>query len=220
MVISLPSRTAAIMPHPHEQKLQEVVNSLKFESFSSFVAALTVRTSMSPPSARPTLPPMLALNQSRRPIVEGFLVEGELPLSLREACSSICLYVSSIRFLLRLTEGLELMIRISAAPSQVSSQRYEHGIERRLAILTVTFDSRRGLQGPSNIHAVRAQPPLAEPRRSRSRYDGCHFLAVCTATANPRARQQSLCWHRRLLDSSGDILRWPAVDAGRRVSCQ
>jgi len=76
MVISLPSRTAAIMPHPQEQKLQEVVNSLKFESFSSFVAALTVRTSMSPPSARPTLPPMLALNQSRRPIVEGFLVEG------------------------------------------------------------------------------------------------------------------------------------------------
>src|SRR6266850_863886 len=136
---------------------------------------------------------------------------------------------------LRLTETLELMIRISATPSQVSSQRYQHGTEGRLAILTVTSDSRRVRQRPSNIHAperephesahqmailVRPHPPLAEPRRSRSRYDGCHFLAVCTATANPRARQQSLCWHRGFLDSSGDILRWPAVDAGRRVSCQ
>src|SRR5258708_6143842 len=109
---------------------------------------------------------------------------------------AISLYVSSIRFLLRLTETLELMIRISAAPSQVSSQRHEQVIEGQLAILTVTFDSRRGMQRPSNIHPperelhesahqmailVRPHPPLAEPRRSRSRYDGCHFLAVCTA---------------------------------------
>src|SRR5882724_3144795 len=136
---------------------------------------------------------------------------------------------------LRLTETLELMIRISAAPSQASTQRYQHGTEGRLGILTVTSDSRRGRQRPSNIHAAerelhesarqmailaRPHPPLAEPRRSCSRYDGCHFLAVCTATANPRARQQSLCRHRGFLNSSGNILRWPAVDAGRRVSCQ
>ena len=34
MVISLPSRTEATMPQPHEQKLQEVVNSLTSESFN------------------------------------------------------------------------------------------------------------------------------------------------------------------------------------------
>jgi hypothetical protein len=37
------------MPHPHEQKLHEVVNSLTSESFKSFVAARIAGTSMSPP---------------------------------------------------------------------------------------------------------------------------------------------------------------------------
>ena len=36
------------MPHPHEQKLHEVVNSLTSESFKSFVAARTAETSRSP----------------------------------------------------------------------------------------------------------------------------------------------------------------------------
>ena len=31
-VINLPSRTAAIIPHPQEQKLHEFVNSLTFDS--------------------------------------------------------------------------------------------------------------------------------------------------------------------------------------------
>src|SRR6478672_594361 len=54
------------MPHPHEQKLQEVVNSLTFASFNSFVAAFTAGTSRRPPSASPVPPPMLAFSQSRR----------------------------------------------------------------------------------------------------------------------------------------------------------
>lgn len=33
MEMSLPSRTTATMPHPHEQKLQEVVNSFTSASF-------------------------------------------------------------------------------------------------------------------------------------------------------------------------------------------
>src|SRR5262245_34607411 len=74
MAISLPSRTDAIMPHPHEQKLQEVVNSVTFESFSFCVAALIVGTSISPPSASPTPPPTVALNHSLR------LIDGRLPV--------------------------------------------------------------------------------------------------------------------------------------------
>ena len=66
MAISLPSRTDAIMPHPHEQKLQEVVNSLTFESFNFFVAALNVGKSNSPPSASPALPPTAVFSQSLR----------------------------------------------------------------------------------------------------------------------------------------------------------
>ena len=72
--ISLPSRTAAIMPHPHEQKLQEV-DSLTFSSFSFCVAALTVGMSINPLTARPAAAPTLALNQSRRLIVGRFVVE-------------------------------------------------------------------------------------------------------------------------------------------------
>src|SRR6185295_5346326 len=66
MVRSLPSRTAAIIPHPHEQKLHEVVNSLTSESFKSFVAARTAETSRSPPSASPAPPPRVSFNRSLR----------------------------------------------------------------------------------------------------------------------------------------------------------
>src|SRR5262249_50184516 len=98
MAISLPSRTAAIIPHPHEQKLQEVVNSLTFESFNSFVAALTAATSISPPIASPTLPPTLALNHSLRPIVRES--RGQLSVSLArvKACRPKS---SSISFIVR-----------------------------------------------------------------------------------------------------------------------
>ena len=54
------------MPQPHEQKLQEVVNSLTFDSFRSAVAARIARTSRSPPSANPDPPPSVSLNRSRR----------------------------------------------------------------------------------------------------------------------------------------------------------
>jgi hypothetical protein len=66
MLMSLPSRTAAIMPHPHEQKLHEVVNSLTFASFKFCVAARTVDTSMSPLSASPAPPPAPNLNNCLR----------------------------------------------------------------------------------------------------------------------------------------------------------
>jgi hypothetical protein len=49
---SLPSRTAAIMPQPHEQKLHEVVNSLTSESFRSFVAACIAGHVEEPADAR------------------------------------------------------------------------------------------------------------------------------------------------------------------------
>src|SRR5262245_37983703 len=54
------------MPHPHEQKLQEVVNSLTFDSLNVCAAAFTAATSSTPSSARPRLPPAAAFNQSRR----------------------------------------------------------------------------------------------------------------------------------------------------------
>src|SRR4029077_9295478 len=54
------------MPHPQEQKLHEVVNSLTSESFKFFVAARIAGTSRSPPSASPTPPPTVRLNRSRR----------------------------------------------------------------------------------------------------------------------------------------------------------
>ena len=54
------------MPHPHEQKLHEVVNSLTSESFKSFVAARTSETSRSPSSARSRSPQRVSLSRSRR----------------------------------------------------------------------------------------------------------------------------------------------------------
>src|SRR5215472_17011726 len=66
MAINLPSRTAAIMPQPHEQKLQEVVNSFTFASFKVSVAALTAGKSTRPSSARPALPATATFNQSLR----------------------------------------------------------------------------------------------------------------------------------------------------------
>src|SRR5277367_6827324 len=66
MVINLPSRTVATMPQPHEQKLQEVVNSLTSESFNFSVLARTAATSTRPPSASPAPPPAAVLNHSLR----------------------------------------------------------------------------------------------------------------------------------------------------------
>src|SRR5262252_9899316 len=63
METSLPSRTAAIMPQPHEQKLHEVVNSFTSESFRSLVAAFKAGRSSKLPSAKP---PTLPLNHCRR----------------------------------------------------------------------------------------------------------------------------------------------------------
>src|SRR3954463_5812552 len=54
------------MPHPHEQKLHEVVNSLTFESFRSLVAARIAGTSSRPPIASPAPLPTVSLNRSLR----------------------------------------------------------------------------------------------------------------------------------------------------------
>jgi hypothetical protein len=64
------------MPHPHEQKLQEVVNSLTFDSFMSAVAARMAGTSRSPPTANPEPPPSVSLNRSRR-LIDDFPMEAE-----------------------------------------------------------------------------------------------------------------------------------------------
>jgi len=62
------------MPHPQEQKLQDVVISVTLASFTSLVAARTAATSITPSSARPTVPPAAICSQRRRlniPIVSG-----------------------------------------------------------------------------------------------------------------------------------------------------
>src|SRR6476620_1368031 len=66
MAISLPSRTAAIMPHPHEQKLHEVVYSFTCESFSFCEAALTVGMSRIPLTASPAPAPRVNFSMSLR----------------------------------------------------------------------------------------------------------------------------------------------------------
>src|SRR5580692_6139154 len=92
MLINLPSRTVATMPHPHEQKLQEVVNSLTSESFSICVLARTASTSTKAPSASPAQPPAAVLNQSLR--VTPVRVFGDSP-----AVFSICAFIPSPSFL-------------------------------------------------------------------------------------------------------------------------
>src|SRR3954447_16833024 len=64
--MSLPSRTDATMPQPHEQKLHEVVNSLTFASFIFRVAALTVGRSRIASMASPATPPETNFNQRLR----------------------------------------------------------------------------------------------------------------------------------------------------------
>src|SRR5579862_4475021 len=66
ILINLPSRTVATMPQPHEQKLQEVVNSLTSESFNFRVLACTAATSTRLLSANPAQPPAAVLNHSLR----------------------------------------------------------------------------------------------------------------------------------------------------------
>src|SRR4030095_5934368 len=69
--MSLPSRTAAIIPQPQEQKLHEVVNSLMFESFRFCVAARIAETSRIPSSASPAPPARVSRSRSRRLTVVG-----------------------------------------------------------------------------------------------------------------------------------------------------
>jgi len=72
--MSFPSRTAAIMPHPHEQKLQDVVNSLTLASFSSWAAALTGDRSKRLLSAKPGPPHVHPLSTGYR----GCLIRTEI----------------------------------------------------------------------------------------------------------------------------------------------
>src|SRR5262249_49949942 len=64
--INFPSRTWAIMPQPHEQKLQAVVNSLMSASFTPLVAARISGTLTKPPSASPAPVPRLNFRRSLR----------------------------------------------------------------------------------------------------------------------------------------------------------
>src|SRR6187399_1392151 len=66
------------MPHPHEQKLHDVVNSLTSESFMSFVAARTAETSSSPSSARPAPPAKVSFRRSLRVTVLMGCLQFEL----------------------------------------------------------------------------------------------------------------------------------------------
>src|SRR5262245_38746633 len=72
------------MPHPHEQKLHDVVNSTTLASLRERVAALTAGTSTRPPSARPTPLPTADLSQSRRLMVE--LLECCIPRPVPITC--------------------------------------------------------------------------------------------------------------------------------------
>src|SRR4029077_16395199 len=92
------------MPHPHEQKLHEVVNSLISESFKSFVAARIAGTSRSPPSASPAPPPRVSLNRSLRLIVG---LGGPLPSTkLSERVWIGTSSDSSIGFLRAIADGI------------------------------------------------------------------------------------------------------------------
>src|SRR5262249_26444550 len=66
MAMSVPSRTEAIMPQPHEQKLQDVVNSWTSDSLRPRAAAAAAGQSSSPPSARPAPPPIDSFSTSLR----------------------------------------------------------------------------------------------------------------------------------------------------------
>src|SRR3954468_8008541 len=54
------------MPQPHEQKLQEVENSLISASLRDSVAAWSAGQSRRPPTASPAPPPTVILSRSRR----------------------------------------------------------------------------------------------------------------------------------------------------------
>src|SRR6476620_5125187 len=66
MAISLPSRTAATMPQPHEQKLHEVVYSCTCDNFIFCEAALTVGMSRIPLTANPAPAPRANFSMSLR----------------------------------------------------------------------------------------------------------------------------------------------------------
>src|SRR5690349_15645928 len=66
MAISLPSRTAATMPQPHEQKLHEVVYSFTCDSFSFCEAAFTVGMSRISLTASPAPAPRVNFSMSLR----------------------------------------------------------------------------------------------------------------------------------------------------------
>src|SRR6516164_8081470 len=76
MAMSLPPRTAATMPHPHEQKLQDVVNSLTSESLRDRVLARTAGTSMRLLKASPAQPLVAFFIHSLRDSRPTFLDDG------------------------------------------------------------------------------------------------------------------------------------------------
>ena len=143
MAISLPSRTEATMPQPHEQKLQEVVNSLMSESFNFCVLARTAATSTRPPSANPTQPPAAALNHSLlvTPVTVFADSPAEVPICTGIPFCSVlfeskaCSKVIQPRF--------NLGYRLSVPPAEASS--FSHIVEdkdhRHVNDHSVTLDA-------------------------------------------------------------------------------
>src|SRR5689334_873969 len=69
------------MPHPHEQKLHDVVNSLTLESFRFCVLARTAGRSTKLASASPAQPPALFFSHSLRESCDA--LEGDSASSFR-----------------------------------------------------------------------------------------------------------------------------------------
>ncbi len=96
------------MPHPHEQKLHEVVNSVTCATFNFSVAAATVGRSSNPLSANPAPAPAANRNRSRR-------LTAAAP-GLR-ASAAVCLPPAlSIPFCLELFMNRSLILRQKMLP--------------------------------------------------------------------------------------------------------
>src|SRR5215213_7883212 len=106
------------MPHPHEQKLHEVVNSLTSASFRSRVAARIAVTSRRPPTASPAPPAKVSLNSSLRFMPEAFWLASC-------TCDSLMVLLRVIRRRLRL--GF-LQQTCSAVGDVAGSFRREFGL--------------------------------------------------------------------------------------------
>src|SRR5215472_3205422 len=113
MAMSLPSRTAATMPHPHEQKLQDVVNSLTSESLRDRVLARTAGTSMGPLKASPAQPLVAFFIHSLRDSRPIFLDDGTGSFITPSPCTSLLSTFVAICSLIRCTAWPPVVVTIA-----------------------------------------------------------------------------------------------------------